>query len=112
MSETKWYVYGQGDPWTNEVLSTEFRLGETKGFGERCRDVLCGDGRERNLWIAGSFKEVSDVLRAKKDPRFKVSIFVQEGNGKVRLWTDPSVARRKKKLARKVRRGDKVATIL
>jgi hypothetical protein len=49
--------------------------------------------------------EVRKVRLAGHDLNFKVTVYVQEGEGAPRVWVDPNRERYKKKLMKKVRRA-------
>lgn len=81
MTEKKytWYIEALDGGYTNEVLSRE--LPDTNCL----RDKMCADGVKRNLWQC-DYKFVAKMKRGKKSLKVNFAVFVQEGNGQIRIW--------------------------
>lgn len=74
-----WYVHTKHTP-TDRVFSRNL---ESEDF---CEDMLCADGRTRNLWRC-QFPKISEFVKNREELHLQFKIFVQEGiHGKIRLW--------------------------
>lgn len=68
------------DSHTNEVFSREISEENLN------RDIVCGDGRRRTLWVC-DVQTVSMFWRSRQDLKIRFKIFCQEGHGKPRECT-------------------------
>lgn len=98
--ETHWYAFLHDDPRANEIVGMNF--GGVGHEDRLCREVLCDDGRDRNLWRV-SYPEAMAIKKAAHEFGFSMTVFVQEGTGTPRKWVDPSIARRRAALRKKAR---------
>ncbi len=98
--DTHWYAFLHDDPRANEIVGMNF--GGVGHEDRLCREVLCADGRTRNLWRV-SYPEAMAIKKAAHDFGFSMTVFVQEGTGTPRKWVDPSIARRRDALRKKAR---------
>jgi hypothetical protein len=98
--DTHWYVYLHDSPRANEIVAEGLRAGP--GSEDRLRrNMECEDGVKRDLWYV-SHKESFSIRKAGHEFNFKVTVFVQSDNGRLRKWIDPHIARRKKALLGKL----------
>lgn len=85
-----WYIEAL-DSYTNMVVATV--VGADTNFSQK----ICADKRRRMLWeVAPSL--LTYIKRSKGDLKLKFNIFVQEGNGKIRLRNMPFKKIFKKKI--------------
>lgn len=78
-----WYIAPSGCVATNRILA------EHLPAENECKDKLCEDGEERDLWKC-DHAMVAELQRAKASLNLTFKVFVQEGqHGKVRLWVFP-----------------------
>ncbi len=102
--EYQWYVYLHESARANEIVARA--LGAGADHEDRLRrGVVCMDGKAYSLWSV-TFPEVRMVKSASNEFGFRVTTFVQEGQGAPRAWYDPvAIRRRKALLKKKVHRG-------
>jgi len=102
----RWYISAvNDDPHTNEIITRI--IGEQNAAESTRDDVLCGDGKRRNLWACRSYqREVKKAIVAsmQKGSNLKLEILCEMGDGVIRpfvLW-EPKIKKRAK-LAQKTR---------
>ncbi len=79
MNDTTWYIHPGGCVTTNRLLAE--RLPQE----DACPQKLCADGVLRDLWKC-DHAVVTEFTRARKQLSLNFKVFVQEGQGPVRLW--------------------------
>lgn len=86
MASTKvWYVEATGH--TNEVIARELPAENAH------KDVLCQDGKKRNLWEC-SYSFISQLLKNALHAKLTFTVYYRESrHGPVKLW--PFIRRRK-----------------
>jgi len=97
MRTYKWYVQPH-DSGTNTVIVDLPGIDRENGFGE----VLCGDGNRRSMWSTPGRSTISALKKSRDDLGLDFTIWVQAGNGKVRVSPLDSL-----QVRRKSRRGMK-----
>jgi hypothetical protein len=98
--ETHWYAFLHDDTRANEIVGMNFG---GVGHEDRVRrEVLCDDGRSRNLWRV-SYQEAMAIKKAAHNFGFPMTVFVEQGSGKPRKWVDPNIARRREQIRRKAK---------
>lgn len=98
-----WYAFLHENGDANETVALALNTGPD--YADRLRsDVVCVDGKKRRFWRI-THPEVATVKNAGAKYKFKVTIYVQEGEGEVREWVDPNLVRKRLALMKKVRRA-------
>lgn len=99
-----WYVFLHSNPDANEIVARALGAGADNEDRLR-RNVECADKKSRDLWRV-SFPEVRLIEKAGRRFNFKPTVYTQEGEGVVRVFVDPNIARRKKALLSKVKKAN------
>jgi len=74
-----WYVEPL-NAHTNEVI------GKNLDPNENCEDLLCSDGKRRDLWRC-HYQFVARIQKSKASMRLDFQVFNQEGrHGQIRTW--------------------------
>jgi hypothetical protein len=87
--EYMWFIEPL-DSATNEALSRE--LSEEKF----CREIICGDGKKRNLWGC-RWEFVYSFKMSKSASGFRFKVFNRRGGGKIREFKFPYLKKFRKR---------------
>jgi len=76
-----WYIEPiNNDAYTNKICTSE--LDEQNA----CREMLCEDGKRRNLWRC-DYQTVGIMRQNRQQLNLRFRVFVQEGGGKIREFS-------------------------
>lgn len=101
--DIQWYLYLHDSGYANEIVAKALDTAPNSEDMLR-RSVQCSDRRKRDLWIV-TFPHVRLIEKASKEFQFKLTVFSAEGGSMPRPWKNPNLARRKKRLQEKVKKG-------
>ena len=87
VTETTWFIYTGGDPLANSIINDSGKIGPD----DECPDMLCADGRRRDLYRCPDHQFTVEFRRTAQNIQpVTFKIFCKQGDhGKIREWTFP-----------------------